>query len=367
MDDWHGCYDDGWKGLIVDEAFAHPAKIARGLSRRIYTHAFEQGWLRAGDCVVDPFGGIAGTAYYAAHMGLRWVGCELEPRFHALAGENFKLWAHLSRHHADYVPPVMVCGDSRKLAELVGAAGCVVSSPPFSQAGCQPPAIRSHAPVRSKWIEEPDRPDNYGDTPGQLGRLREGDVAAVVSSPPFEKGAEGGLRGSKFKDPAAFAAAMSAADGKNGRHAASPAARLAQLWRDSNRVYGDTNGNIGNDTGETFWSAAREIVEQCWHVLRPGGHAIWVVKDYVKAGRIVPFCANWRLLCESVGFRTLCEHRAMLVKDLGEEHSLFEAPKRRTKERKSFFRRLAEKKGSPRIDWETVICMERLDGSEDEE
>jgi hypothetical protein len=22
--DWHSCYDEGWKGLIVDEAFAHP-------------------------------------------------------------------------------------------------------------------------------------------------------------------------------------------------------------------------------------------------------------------------------------------------------------------------------------------------------
>lgn len=21
---WHGCYDGGWKRLIVDEAFAHP-------------------------------------------------------------------------------------------------------------------------------------------------------------------------------------------------------------------------------------------------------------------------------------------------------------------------------------------------------
>lgn len=28
-----------------------------------------------------------------------------------------------------------------------------------------------------------------------------------------------------------------------------------------------------------------------------------------------------------------------------------------TTERKSFFRRLAEKKGSPAIDWEDVICV----------
>lgn len=22
--DWQGCYDDGWKGIITDESFAHP-------------------------------------------------------------------------------------------------------------------------------------------------------------------------------------------------------------------------------------------------------------------------------------------------------------------------------------------------------
>jgi len=24
MGEWHNCYDDGWQGLIVPEAFAHP-------------------------------------------------------------------------------------------------------------------------------------------------------------------------------------------------------------------------------------------------------------------------------------------------------------------------------------------------------
>jgi hypothetical protein len=31
----------------------------------------------------------------------------------------------------------------------------------------------------------------------------------------------------------------------------------------------------------------------------------------------------------------------------------------KTKERKSFFRRLAEKKGSPRIDWEEVLFVHK--------
>ena len=74
-------------------------------------------------------------------------------------------------------------------------------------------------------------------------------------------------------------------------------------------------------------------------------------------GERVDFCGDWQRLCESVGFVTVCKHRAMLVKETN-HNGLFGEIKEK-KERKSFFRRLAEKKGSPRIDWETVICMER--------
>ncbi len=48
---WTNCYDTSWKGLIVDEAFQHPAKFSRGLIHRIYQHAEEMGWFKAGDWV----------------------------------------------------------------------------------------------------------------------------------------------------------------------------------------------------------------------------------------------------------------------------------------------------------------------------
>jgi len=58
-DKWNGLYRKRWNGEIVDEAMSHPAKYARGLIRKIYGHYFKEGWLRAGDCVIDPFGGVA--------------------------------------------------------------------------------------------------------------------------------------------------------------------------------------------------------------------------------------------------------------------------------------------------------------------
>jgi hypothetical protein len=48
----------------------------------------------------------------------------------------------------------------------------------------------------------------------------------------------------------------------------------------------------------------------------------------------------------------------MLVKEW-HEPTLFEGHVRREKSRKSFFRRLAESKGSPRIDYEEVLFVRR--------
>ena len=119
------------------------------------------------------------------------------------------------------------------------------------------------------------------------------------------------------------------------------------------------NPQVGALAADSFWSAARLIVEQTYAVLKPGGHAVWVVKDYVRAGKVVPFADNWIRLCESVGFRLVCRHRALFISGSGEQRDAFGKHKKLVKARKSFFRRLAESKGSPAIDWETVACMEK--------
>lgn len=131
--------------------------------------------------------------------------------------------------------------------------------------------------------------------------------------------------------------------------------------------YGSSKGNLGNlkpgsidcvSQGDTFWQAAKIIVGQCHQILKPGGHAIWVVKAFVRNKKIVDFPGDWRRLCEAVGFKTLHEHHASLVKD-DVKDSLFGGTITKRKERKSFFRRLAEAKGSPRIDYECVLCMRK--------
>jgi hypothetical protein len=95
-------------------------------------------------------------------------------------------------------------------------------------------------------------------------------------------------------------------------------------------------------------------------ILPPGAVCAWVVKAYVKDKQVVPFPDQWRQLCEAHGFVLVEEIHASLVEHHGTQEGLFSGPQTVTTEKKSFFRRLAEKKGSPRIDHETVLILTRL-------
>lgn len=117
------------------------------------------------------------------------------------------------------------------------------------------------------------------------------------------------------------------------------------------RDYGDTDGQLGIETGNSFWFAARQIVYQTYLALRPGGHAVWVVKGFVKDKAVVDFPGQWRLLCESVGFITLHEHHAMLTNHKGTSHTLEGGEVHHKTEAKSFFRRNGENKARAEAWW----------------
>lgn len=222
-----------------------------------------------------------------------------------------------------------------------GSVDAVLSSPPYAEtsvaternflgSGGGKQAVGAKAQETS----------GYGTTSGNLGNLPAGDVAAVVSSPPY-------------------AASMRSYNGDN-------SVTSQGLKRFSE--YGETDGNLGNmsdeingrnrGTGETFWTAARDIVAECFAILKPGGVAAWVVKGFVRNKQLVDFPHDWQRLCEACGFVLIEEIHASLVKE-SRNKDLFGGVKVDRTERKSFFRRLAEKKGSPKIDFETVLVMRK--------
>jgi hypothetical protein len=236
---------------------------------------------------------------------------------------------------------------SGQLADMSeGVFAAAVSSPPYADAvngTGEGPGAR-HDPIHHNGdnAHKVSSANGYGATPGNLGNLSGDGFQAAVSSPPFGGEAQhtGGPMPTKHYD---------------GRQAP----RVSSGMVTGAAPYGETEGQLAQENGDTFWSAARAIVEQTYAVLRPGGYAAWVCKDFVSKGQRVPFSDQWQALCAAVGFVPVERIAAMLVDDHGDQLDIFGGVTARRKERKSFFRRLAEKKGSPRIDHEDVIIMRK--------
>jgi hypothetical protein len=407
---WRGCYDGNWKGLIVEESFAHPAKFSRALIDHIYQHAKDEGWIHPGSTIVDPFGGVALGAIEAMKHGCHWLGSELEPQFVRLGNQNIALWNRRFSTLPGWGTAVLLQGDSRKLCEIVqGQVECCVSSPPYTadalghkrgKAGANREATGQY---KQGYTQGAIVTEYYADeTPGNLAAMPAGSFDAAISSPPFMDARQDTTRP---RPPASMDGALAEKDGRlhrlgaceygqtPGNLASLPAGRFDMLassppyegiqvrdndvshssterdkTRHGGRGFTDAGGGTFADQGQlsaltttTFWTAARAIVSQCYDLLKPGAVSIWVVKGFVRKGKLVDFPHQWQALCESIGFVLLHEHHAMLTQELDEQFHLNGGSETRTIERKSFFRRLAEKKGSPAINYETVLCLKKAD------
>jgi len=392
---WHGCYDKSLKGFITDASFNHPAKFSLGLIERIYDHCLARGYFTKGSLVGDVFGGVAIGGLVAAYRGVRWIGCELEPKFVGFCRQNIAL--HRSKLEYLGCPlPLIIQGDSRFFAERVQA---VVSSPPYAETettagnvgnatnkswgkgkrlasstegygredgqigrlkSCAVDSVIASPPYaaistgagglntnpakhegqqsgRSAKAASQDTDQKYGTSDGQIARLKGGDVQAVVTSPPFEDSLN--VRPSK-----------QILNGSGGR--------MGQSCKGEDN-YGTAEGQIGNSKGETYWQAMDQVYRSCFQAIRPGGVIVLVVKNYVKNRKIVPLCDDTVRLLEHIGFMPLERIRAML-KTKTVHNDLFHKEGVTTiKSRASFFRRLAEQKGAPPIDWEEVIICQK--------
>jgi hypothetical protein len=395
---WYGLYSQGWGNDLVPEAYCHPAKVRPALARKIYEHAIERGWLERGSVVIDPFAGIAGFALSAMRFGMHFVGVELEDRFIQLGRQNIELWNKKYSALPGWGSAVLLQGDSRELGRVVGEAGAVVSSPPYAD-GCthtggddprpefikggeyrgvgiagaisSPPYAESLASddpdKRGGLYRDPKRRNDktltaeYGQSDGQLAQMPPGEFDGIVSSPPWES-QEAAHSAKKFRNPVASAKTRS--DGyRTGRlsgHYASPEAILRSMEKANDQTYGDSEGQLGQASGDTFWSASRTIIEQVYQVLRPAAVAIWVCKRFVRGGEIVEFSQQWMQLCESIGFETIEWIKAWLVEDRGAQYTLDGSLEQRQVKRFSFFRRLhAQKYPHLAIEWEDVICLRK--------
>jgi len=407
-----------------------------------------EGWIKPGDVVVDPFGGIGSTGLVGASLGLRVVCVELESEFYRMANSydcpgmskpEWLRWFNRFRKNPDICPechgqaqgwykqhtgiipcsephhyvgnfernrkafecghfghsyqPVMIQGDSRQLSEIIGRAECIVGSPPFAEAQTGGGIAKKgyHNESQRKGVfdlvgKRSYMPENHGQTPGQLGAMKPGSVDAVVSSPPFSQSTQvnnnpkdmtaGKAQWAGGVDSAARVKQDYADMNTPGNIASLPPGEVSAIIssppyegsmttpnksndlcpHDSTkryeRKYGDAQGQLGQQQGETFWSAAKIIISECYKILKPQGFAIWVVKAFVRKGKLVDFPGDWQRLCESQGFQTVCLHHAMLYKEPAT--MIMDWAKKQRKERVSFFRRNANNKAAWRNYWKTL-------------
>jgi len=343
-DQWHDAYVQGWQGILSAASFAHPAKVAYSLAGRIYQHLKAEGWLWPGCQILDPFGGIGGFALHALLHGCHYTGCEIEEKFAVLASANIARWVQKYRTLPGLGSAVMLQGDSRELpALLTGHCAALISSPPYAaQEITQRRAFfGSHGTRELANRPTAERDNGYGTAPGQLGAMREGDFSAVVASPPYTDSEQS--RDGEFTLKATKA---------------NPTPRRLDT-RSYFPAAMTMPGQLGQTPGNDFWSASRLILQHCFALLAPGGHAVWVLKAFVRNGQIVDFPSQWRTLCESLGFVTLHEHQALLVEEMM-HHTLFDGMQVMRKEKKSFFRRLHEKKyPHTAINCEVILCLQK--------
>lgn len=358
----YGLYGSPWKKNVdvVPESMSHPAKFSKRLIYWIVETGLKRGWWSEDTLLVDPFGGVGLGGLAASAFNIPWVGVELEQRFVEIGNDNLQMYAKNFQMVGVHSTPLLLQGDSRQLAEILqrDVTGCI-TSPPFSQ-----PDTRDRSPVQegsvSDFMARATTVDRQGSHEDNISRLQVG----ALTSPPY---------GNRVDDHGVDQPGYEAMGEKLGRYgdtvgqlenlrvsaitsppyeglSLSGRGGIANEVRSTCREganYGDSTVNIGHNTGSTYWQAVGDIYRQLFQLFVPGSHLAVVVKSFVRKGQIVDLPNMTGQLLVDIGFTPVTYIDAMLVSEDG------------FKSHKSFFRRLAEQKGSPRIDSEVVLVFKK--------
>jgi modification methylase len=149
-------------GRYLPGSTAHPAKMLPAIARQTIA-AYSQ----PGDLILDPMCGIGTTLVEAIHLGRTAIGIELEARWAELAAANI---AHAHRHGATGTATV-ITGDARHLPNLIdpnlaGQVALVLTSPPYGR------SIHGQVTARpGRGVAKFD--DTYSADPANLGRVNQ--------------------------------------------------------------------------------------------------------------------------------------------------------------------------------------------------
>ena len=322
-----------WQKYFPEEAVAHPAKINLHLLEYLI-----QTYTEEGDTILDCMCGTGSTVVLSMLNNRNAVGVELEEKFVGWATQAVK-----NVERGQTLTPkgkgVVICGDSRKLSEVLKEheeeISSVLFSPPYSNIETSQQTSKSEIERRiEKGIQGAviteegkymtgggKRQEKYSTNLHNIGNIKEFGVDAVLTSPPYEK---------TVKD-----------HGKSDR-----ATKInVEKSNHSSFAYSSDKDNIGNQKKETYLEAMKTVYEQCFLVLKPQGLLILVLKNFIREKKVVPLTEHTVKLCESVGFKL-------------KERLLFKLPTQ------SFWRRLYAQK-YPEVDtvdlrFEHILIFEKV-------
>lgn len=318
----YGLYGTNWGNIITPASVKHPAKFSKKLIEYIYAIGFHHHKYWGSDAMIlDPMAGVGLGGVAAMRYPLHWVGNELEDRWAREAHTNVGYaWAINTGIASNYD---MIVGDARSLPFRDSPVDAIITSPPYGNRVDDRGTGPTAAALGGK-------EGIYGKG-SNIGNLRAGGFDAIITSPPF------------------------AEPYNRHKYRAQPGTAASMLSRSYTlgTTLPDTEGNIAavSPTKTTYWTAMGHVYAEMWRVLKPGGVAAIVVKDFVKNKQIVEVGRGTRELLESLGFTTIRRTIAMLAT----MH-----PDGKITWHKSPFRRILEDKGTiPRIDWEEVIWVRK--------
>lgn len=336
---------------FLGHAMGHPAKMNTNLLRYLIRE-----FTVKGDVILDPMAGSGNTGVVASLMERNAVCVELEEKFYG--------WMKKAKQKAENTPSLMpkgkmltLCGDARKLSELLANADVVLTSPPYVEtktfhdvdfmrriAKDQSEKLR-RGEVKGHYYSKEARSNELDkvaegkiQNPNNIAVLPHGKIDAVVTSPPYSEGighapgdnasdeynerlkmqkkythqmtSEGNIGALKHGNVDAIVTSPPYGEAQKGCGIAKEGYRgYKHLPTDlvGNRSYMPDKfaspQNISKMKKETYLEAMLQVYVQMQKVLKPNGLCIIVIKPFIRNKKVVdlPY-QNWQLM-EKAGFK----------------------------------------------------------------
>jgi len=335
---------------FLEHAVAHPAKANVFLLEFLILN-----FTKEGDVILDPMAGSGSTGVVAALHGRNAIQVDIEKKFYD--------WMEQAREKVEQFPTLIkkgwirnICGDARRLSELLSQADVVITSPPYLKsadtgAGVNKQRegdVRIGCATVGRTVEHPEAIDNTRDY---------GNIDAIITSPPYvDLSKPGNIKrpitreeyeerkrkgdhsvyhdvrperkgtlyeyyeiipiekyGSKENiDQLPFGSVDAIITSPPYTNAAAENPNVIELQRKRWIKGGDlakflpnnlSKENISRAKGETYLEAMLKVYTEMFKVLKPNGLAIVVVKPFIRNKKVVDLPYHTFLLMSRVGFK----------------------------------------------------------------